>query len=108
MYEYNAKVLRVIDGDTIDVEIDVGFSIFIKNRLRLEGIDAPETRTRDLVEKKEGLKAKQRLIELIEGKEVIIRTTKDEKYGRILATVYLDGVNICQQLLDENLARVYK
>lgn len=108
MYEYNAKVLRVIDGDTIDVEIDVGFSIFIKNRLRLEGIDAPETRTRDLVEKKEGLKAKQRLIELIEGKEVIIRTSKDEKYGRILATVYLDGVNICQQLLDENLARVYK
>ena len=65
MYEYNAKVLRVVDGDTVDVLIDVGFSTFKKERVRLHGINTPECRTRDLEEKKKGLAAKDRLETLI-------------------------------------------
>ena len=61
MYEYNAEVLRVVDGDTVDVLIDVGFSTFKKERVRLYGINTPECRTRDLEEKKKGLAAKDRL-----------------------------------------------
>ena len=65
MYEYNAEVLRVVDGDTIDVLIDVGFSTFKKERVRLHGINTPECRTPDLEEKKKGLAAKDRLETLI-------------------------------------------
>jgi len=61
MYEYNAEVLRVVDGDTVDVLIDVGFSTFKKERVHLHGINTPECRTRDLEEKKKGLAAKDRL-----------------------------------------------
>ena len=67
MYEYNVEVLRVIDGDTIDVMIDLGFDVWVKNRLRLEGIDAPETRTRDLEEKKLGYAATDEVKRLNEG-----------------------------------------
>ncbi len=60
MYEYNAKILRIVDGDTVDVDIDLGFGVWIhKERVRLEGIDTPESRTRDLVEKKFGLLSKE-------------------------------------------------
>ena len=65
MYEYNAQVLRVVDGDTVDVLIDCGFSTFRKERVRLYGINAPESRTRDKEEKKRGLAAKERLDQLI-------------------------------------------
>ena len=62
MYEYSAKCLRVVDGDTLDCEIDLGFDIFIHERVRFYGIDAPESRTRDLEEKKRGLAAKDRVV----------------------------------------------
>jgi micrococcal nuclease len=61
MYEYDAKVLRVIDGDTVDALIDIGFSVWVKKRIRLYGINTPESRTRDLEEKKLGLAAKEQL-----------------------------------------------
>ena len=66
MFEYSAKVVRVVDGDTLDAEIDIGFDVFVKKRIRLYGIDTWESRTRDLEEKEKGLAAKARLIELLE------------------------------------------
>ena len=91
MYEYKAKLLKVIDGDTVDVDIDLGFGIWMKTeRVRIMGIDTPESRTRDKVEKKFGLAAKTRLKELL-GKTCTLKTqiNKDGedmkgKFGRIL------------------------
>ena len=76
MYEYRCKILRVVDGDTVDVDIDLGFGIIMSNeRVRIHGIDAPESRTRDLVEKKFGLAAKERVLELLpEGSYQTIKT----------------------------------
>ena len=65
MYEYSAELTRIVDGDTLDCIIDIGFSVFVKKRVRLYGIDTWESRTRDLEEKKKGLAAKARLKELI-------------------------------------------
>ena len=74
MYEYRAKVIKVIDGDTVDVDIDLGFGIILTDeRVRIMGIDTPESRTRDKVEKKFGLLAKKRLTELL-GKDCVLRT----------------------------------
>ena len=92
MYEYSAQVLRVVDGDTVDVLIDCGFSTFKKERVRLYGIDAPESRTRDKEEKIRGLAAKERLDELITntGGNVVIKTELDKKgkFGRILGVIW--------------------
>ena len=92
MYKYKAKLIKVVDGDTIDALIDCGFSTFKKERVRLRGINAPESRTRDKEEKKKGLAAKARLKELIkEGKnEFIIQTSIDKKgkYGRLLGVIF--------------------
>ena len=94
MHEYNAIVRRVVDGDTMDVTLDLGFDILYNNRIRLHGIDTPESRTRDLVEKKKGLAAKERVRELCPpGSSVIIKTTKDGrgKFGRILGEILITG-----------------
>ena len=113
MYEYQATVLRVIDGDTIEVDIDLGFSTIIKKRsVRLKGIDTPETRTRDLVEKKAGLRAKERVEDLCPpGSVITLRTTidKGDKYGRILGEIYVKGVvqSVNKLLLEEGHAVVY-
>ena len=92
MYEYKAKLIKVVDGDTVDAMIDCGFSVFRKERIRLKGINAPESRTRDKEEKKKGLAAKARLQELIkDGKnEFIVKTSLDKKgkYGRLLGELY--------------------
>ena len=96
MFEYYVKsVDNVVDGDTIDVVIDLGFDILFKSRVRLAGIDTPESRTSDKAEKVLGLEAKEYLKKHIKAaKTVTIRTEKmdsSEKYGRILGWVYLDG-----------------
>jgi micrococcal nuclease len=96
MYEYYVKeVTKVVDGDTIDVILDLGFDILFKSRVRLAGIDTPESRTRDLAEKKLGLEAKEYLKNSIKSAtNVVIKTEKlnsSEKYGRILGWIYLDG-----------------
>ena len=103
MYEYKATILRVIDGDTVDVDIDLGFGVWLKNeRVRIMGIDTSESRTRDKEEKKFGLLAKERLKELLpEGKSSVLRTQIDKdgedakgKFGRILGDfVYGHGHN---------------
>ena len=80
MYEYKCKIVKIVDGDTVDVDIDLGFGLWIhKERIRLHGIDTPESRTRDLEEKKLGLAAKDRVKELCPvGSTVTIKTTKDK------------------------------
>jgi len=96
MYEYRVKkVLKVVDGDTIDVDIDLGFDISYTQRVRLAGIDTPESRTTDKEEKVLGLEVKDRLKQLISSANtVVVRTEKpdsSEKYGRILGWLFLDG-----------------
>lgn len=96
MYQYYVnEVTNVVDGDTIDVVIDLGFDIMFKSRVRLAGIDTPESRTSDKAEKVLGIEAKEYLKKHIKAaKTVVIRTEKmdsSEKYGRILGWVYLDG-----------------
>ena len=109
MYEYRCILRRVIDGDTIDVDIDLGFKVFLqKERVRLYGINTPESRTRNLAEKKLGLASKARLKELL-PKTFIVRTEKDGKgkFGRILGIPLVDNVNICDKLIEEGHARSY-
>jgi micrococcal nuclease len=96
MYEYRVKkVLKVVDGDTIDVDIDLGFDISFTSRVRLAGIDTPESRTTDKMEKSLGLEVKKKLGELIASAQIIVIKTEkpdsSEKYGRILGWLYLDG-----------------
>jgi micrococcal nuclease len=111
MYEYNAELIRIIDGDTVDCWIDLGFDIRIKERVRLAGIDAPETRTRDLEEKKKGFESKKWLEDNLEP-SFILATTKyyrTGKYGRTIGNLILkDGTNINEKMLQEGFAIVYK
>lgn len=112
MYTYNARVIRVIDGDTINCDVDLGFYTWMHDiTFRLYGIDCPETRTRDLVEKEAGLRSKARVQELCpEGSLVRIKVHGQEKYGRWLATVYMLDKNIISLndlLISEGLAQHY-
>ena len=96
MYEYFVKeVTKVVDGDTIDVVIDLGFDIMFSSRVRLAGIDTPESRTTDKIEKALGLESKEYLKKYLkDAKPIIIKTEKmnsSEKYGRILGWVYVNG-----------------
>ena len=108
MYHYKAVLVRVIDGDTIDVDIDLGFDVWLKKqRIRLAGIDAPESRTRNKAEKVLGLAAKERLIELCCG-EMQLESLGTGKYGRILGIPKTsEGVSMCQILIDEGYAVEY-
>jgi micrococcal nuclease len=114
MYEYRVKkVNKIVDGDTIDVDIDLGFSISFFSRVRLAGIDTPESRTTNAKEKVLGLEVKEKLKkELAAAKDVVIKTEKpdsSEKYGRILGWVFLDGsdVSLNQRLINEGYAWTY-
>lgn len=114
MYEYFVKeVVNVVDGDTIDVIIDLGFDILFQSRVRLAGIDTPESRTSNKAEKVLGLEAKEYLKKNIKAaKSVVIRTEKmdsSEKYGRILGWVYLDGAldSINNKMINEGYAWGY-
>lgn len=111
MYTYKVKQInRVIDGDTIDVTIDLGFHIITVQRVRLKGLNTAETRTLDLEEKEKGIKAKNYLEnELAKPGDWIIQTTKDDKYGRILGTLYQEGdsITINQKMLNEGIAKSY-
>ena len=113
MYTYKAKLDRVIDGDTIDVNIDLGFDISVHKRIRLAGIDTPESRTRDLEEKKRGLASKARLIELLDKGDLVVESKDVGKYGRVLGVlhIYPDDlnlpININNTLVDEGYATEY-
>lgn len=114
MYEYRVKkVTGVVDGDTIDVDIDLGFSVSFSQRVRLAGIDTPESRTTDKAEKVLGLEAKEYLkSKLKDAKVVVIKTEKpdsSEKYGRILGWLYVDGdtISINDQMIEDGYAWGY-
>jgi len=111
MYEYSCTVDRVVDGDTIDVILDLGFDILYRSRVRLYGIDTPESRTRNKDEKVRGKMASAYLKEAVDnGKKVIIETKlKDSKgkFGRVLGNVMVDGININQLMIDNYLAVAY-
>jgi micrococcal nuclease len=114
MFEYKTKVVRVVDGDTVDVDVDLGFGVWLrKERVRLYGIDTPESRTRDKEEKKYGLAAKTFLKNAL-GKSPILKTTKDGKgkYGRILGEFLVvedtgNTININQLLIEQHHAAAY-
>ena len=91
MYTYNIELLRVVDGDTIDAKIDLGFDVSIKKRVRFSGVNAPESRTRDLEEKARGLAAKDRLKIILEGANKIQLCSHGVgKYGRCLGELHVD------------------
>jgi micrococcal nuclease len=114
MYEYHVKkVTNVVDGDTIDVEIDLGFDISFSSRVRLAGIDTPESRTTNKAEKVLGLEAKEYVKSKIkDAKDIVIKTEKmdsSEKYGRILGWLFLDGskVSVNEQMIADGYAWGY-
>jgi len=124
MYEYHCKIIKVIDGDTVDVDIDLGFGVWLKKeRVRVNGIDTPESRTRDKEEKKFGLISKNRVKQLLPvGSTQILKTESDRngedkkgKFGRILGdfvfTKSVDGGRLTDRLsdvlIDENMAVKY-
>ena len=110
MYEYRCSIDRVVDGDTVDVTIDLGFKIFHKARVRLYGIDTPESRTRDKDEKARGLLAKSYIVVKVESTEnIIIRTKKDAKgkFGRILGELIVDNTNLNEAMISKHLGVDY-
>ena len=104
MWTYRAKVIRVIDGDTVDVDVDLGFGIWQKNeRVRIMGIDTPESRTRDLEEKFYGLESKKYLVDLLENETVTLVSHDKGKFGRILGELFLGESNLSvNQIMIEN------
>ena len=109
-YTYAATLDRVIDGDTIDVILDLGFSVQMKARIRLADIDTPEIRTRNIQEKIRGKAAMARLIELLgDGSDLVIvsKFYSRGKYGRILGRVFVNDIDVNQILLDEGHAEPY-
>ena len=111
MYEYRCKVTRVVDGDTVDVDIDLGFGVWLhKERVRIYGIDTPESRTRDLEEKKYGLAAKEFVKQFVKGSKIILRTEKYDakgKFGRILGDIIVDKVSMSDTMIKEHHAVPY-
>ena len=114
MFEYRIKqVLKVVDGDTVDVDIDLGFSISYSQRLRLAGIDTPESRTKDKFEKTLGLESKEYLRSRLKDSEfILVKTEKPdstEKYGRILGWIYVNGEtkSLNEQMIEDGYAWVY-
>ena len=112
MFEYEGKVKRVVDGDTIDAYIDLGFNVHVDKRIRFMGIDTPESRTRDLTEKRYGLGAKYRLIEILEanGNVFVLKSHGTGKFGRVLGELFHhheDDYSINQMLIDEGHAVAY-
>lgn len=111
MYEYKAIVTRVIDGDTIDVDIQLGFDVVLsKQRIRLFGIDTPESRTRDKEEKIRGLISKNYVKEnCYVGSTIRLQSKERGKFGRILGVIYKDGDNISmnQKMIEEGYAVPY-
>ena len=109
MFEYNATVIRVVDGDTIDAMVDLGFSTFKKIRIRMHGINAPESRTRDLEEKKRVLAAKARLTELLEDADNIFILVSHGvgKFGRCLGDIRINDASVNLQLINEGHGTEY-
>jgi len=111
VYEYKCKVTRVVDGDTVDIDIDLGFGVWLhKERVRIYGIDTPESRTRDKVEKRFGLLAKEFVKQFVKGSSIILRTQKYDakgKFGRILGDIIVDDKSLSETMIQEYHAVAY-
>jgi micrococcal nuclease len=106
MYEYTAYVDRVVDGDTYDMTIDLGFDITMKQRIRINAVDCPETWQPDSeAEKEHGLRATEEVKNLIEGKKVRIHTYKVDKWGRYVCDVYIGNINLAGYLIVNDLIK---
>ena len=107
MFEYNATIVRVVDGDTVDALVDLGFDTWKKVRIRMHGMNAPESRTRDLEEKARGIAAKVRLEEHLESGQFTLQSMGVGKFGRCLGILYVNDVNINKTLITEGHAVEY-
>ncbi len=110
MYRYKVDVTRVVDGDTVDVDIDLGFGmIYKKQRVRMKGIDTPESRTRDLVEKKFGLASKEFLKEQLKDNDIELVSHDKGKFGRILGELFVgsSAYSINKTMIDNHHAVLY-
>jgi len=110
MHTYQCKIIRVVDGDTVDVDIDLGFGVWLqKQRIRMYGIDTPESRTRDLEEKKYGKAATAYLTKWTNAGGLVLKTYKDGKgkYGRILGELWYGDVNVNKKMVEEHHAVEY-
>ena len=109
MYIYKAECLRVVDGDTMDARVDLGFDTYKKIRIRLVGINTPESRTRDLEEKKRGLAAKQFVVDSLakHKNKFTLHSHGVGKYGRCLGEIYIGDSNLNDQLIQEGHATSY-
>lgn len=111
-YIYKIKVTRVVDGDTIDADIDLGFNMTLSKRIRLHGINTPETRTRDKQEKKRGLAAKERLQQIIDDQQgvLFLKSMDQGKFGRCIGVLFeqdFDDQSINDMLVEEGHAVEY-
>ena len=112
MYQYRCKIIKVIDGDTVDVDIDLGFGVWMKKeRIRMMGIDTPESRTRDLTEKRFGNMAKDFVLDKLPiGSDQVLQTFKDDtgKFGRILGDFIIDdGISLVEAMIHNRLGVAY-
>lgn len=114
MYQYRAKILKVVDGDTVQIDLDLGFNIILANqKVRLAGVDTPESRTANTEEKPRGMLSKKKLAEKLPvGTWTIVETMRsdnnDDKFGRILGCFILDdGTNVNNWLIDNNYSVAY-
>ena len=111
MYEYRCKIRRVVDGDTVDIDIDLGFGVWLhKERVRIYGIDTPESRTRDKEEKKYGLMAKEFVKQFVKGDSIKLTTQKYDakgKFGRILGDIIVDNKSLSDTMIQEHHAVIY-
>lgn len=110
IYAYRAQVSRIVDGDTVDVDIDLGFNAWLHNeRLRLYGVNAPEVRTRNLVEKARGKAATAWLVDQLAAGELLVRSVGFDavgKFGRSLAVLFVNGVNVNQAMIEAGHAEL--
>jgi micrococcal nuclease len=107
MYEYEALVTNVVDGDTYDMKISLGFNVWINMRFRLMGVDTPETwRPKNEAEREHGELATQMVKDLIENKMVNIKSYRPDKYGRYLCDVIIDGINLADYIIANGLVKL--
>ena len=106
-YTYKARVRKVVDGDTVDVEIDLGFHLHTTQRLRLARIDTPELRSPIPEERAKAVKAMNYLELKVLEKEILVTTKKSDLYGRYIAEIVIDGVNINDLMLENGMAKKY-
>ena len=109
MYSYKVNVTRIVDGDTVDVDVDLGFAVWLKKqRVRMHGSDTPESRTRDLTEKWYGKLSKKWLEDTLANQEVTLKSLGKGKFGRILGILEINGQSINDKMIEENMAVPYE